>query len=243
MTCTICGKATGPGAMLCRPCKSALKRARHATVQDFPGTPPMVTMPAGLFPPPQARAGPSASRRIDANRETAQRLVLALLALALLAAAAYVGRRGMETDDAAPAVPPAAPQKAVSASPAAATITESPPRAGTPEPAPVVRASHSARTASARSTAASRAPPPASVPALPPPNETMAAVAEVPPAVPVARAPPPPDRWQMMADALARCANEGGLSGFICGQRVRIESCDGYWGRVAQCANRPDAPP
>lgn len=232
--------------MLCRPCKSALKRARHATVQDFPGTPPMVTMPAGLFPPPQARAGSPGARRVDANRETAQRLVLALLALALLAAAAYVGRRGIQGDAAESAqAMPAAQPGAASAPPAAVPVPEPPPRVVIAEPAPVVRASASARTSSAKPASTRRLPPPpaAAAPPSPPPNETMAAVAEAPPALPVARAPAPPDRWQLMADSLARCADEGGLSGFICGQRVRIESCDGYWGRVAQCANRPDAPP
>ena len=40
MSCTICGKTTGPGALLCRPCKAALKRARQFTVLEIPGTPP-----------------------------------------------------------------------------------------------------------------------------------------------------------------------------------------------------------
>ncbi len=34
MNCTICGKSTLPGAMLCAPCKAALKRARYITVQE-----------------------------------------------------------------------------------------------------------------------------------------------------------------------------------------------------------------
>lgn len=44
MSCNICGKATGPGALLCRPCRSALKRARQFTMLEMPGTPPAVTM-------------------------------------------------------------------------------------------------------------------------------------------------------------------------------------------------------
>jgi hypothetical protein len=43
-------------------------------------------------------------------------------------------------------------------------------------------------------------------------------------------------------EALGRCANEGGFSGFICDQRVRLASCEGYWGRVAQCPNPPENP-
>ena len=34
MDCTICGKSALPGAMLCAPCKAALKRARYVTVQE-----------------------------------------------------------------------------------------------------------------------------------------------------------------------------------------------------------------
>ena len=67
----------------------------------------------------------------------------------------------------------------------------------------------------------------------------LAEAGEVPPAQ---SAPPAPDRWQLMSDALSRCAAESALSGFICVQRVRLESCEGYWGRVSQCPNRPENP-
>jgi hypothetical protein len=66
--------------------------------------------------------------------------------------------------------------------------------------------------------------------------------AVVPPPEPVkiaAVAPPPPrpvpDQWQNMRDAMSACDREGGLGGFICGQKVRVQYCDGYWGKVAQC--------
>ena len=36
MKCTICGKSTLPGAMLCGPCRAALKRARYVSVQVIP---------------------------------------------------------------------------------------------------------------------------------------------------------------------------------------------------------------
>jgi hypothetical protein len=53
--------------------------------------------------------------------------------------------------------------------------------------------------------------------------------------------PPAPDRWQNMRDAQAQCDREGLIDGLICGQRVRMQYCDGYWGKVAQCqgANVP----
>jgi hypothetical protein len=80
-----------------------------------------------------------------------------------------------------------------------------------------------------------------------PPLDSFGPLADVqkpappPSPAPIPRAPPPPDRWQTMSDALARCASEGGFSGFICDQRVRIASCDGYWGRVAQCPVPPES--
>lgn len=61
-------------------------------------------------------------------------------------------------------------------------------------------------------------------------------------AAPTPALPPPvPDRWQNMRDAQAQCDREGLIGGLICGQRVRMQYCDGYWGKVAQCqgANVP----
>ena len=63
----------------------------------------------------------------------------------------------------------------------------------------------------------------------PPPPEIIAAAPPPPPPRPV------PDRWQNMRDALVRCDSEGVFGGLICGQRVRIQYCEGYWGKVAQC--------
>jgi hypothetical protein len=45
-----------------------------------------------------------------------------------------------------------------------------------------------------------------------------------------------------MASALSQCAREGGFSGFICDQKVRLDSCEGYWGRVPQCPLPPENP-
>ena len=64
----------------------------------------------------------------------------------------------------------------------------------------------------------------------------------VPLAVPSPPPPPPVDRWQTMRDSLARCDREGGFGGFICDQRVRLDACEGYWGRVPQCPLPPENP-
>jgi len=62
----------------------------------------------------------------------------------------------------------------------------------------------------------------------PPPPEIIAAAPPPPPR-------PVPDRWQNMREALVQCDREGVIGGLICGQRVRIQYCEGYWGKVAQC--------
>ena len=38
-----------------------------------------------------------------------------------------------------------------------------------------------------------------------------------------------------MRDAQSQCDREGVLNGLICSQRVKMQFCDGYWGKVAQC--------
>jgi len=96
MSCTICGKTTGPGALLCRPCKSALKRARQFTVLEIPGTAPVVTMPMAALPVSDpgrgaARPRPLRKRRVRRRRGLA---ILGLLVVALGAALLWAGASG-----------------------------------------------------------------------------------------------------------------------------------------------------
>lgn len=91
MGCTICGKATGPGALLCRPCKSALKRARQYTMLEMPGTPPAVTLAGLPSAPPRRKVAARAPVRPKRRTRSWTRLALAgVAAVALLAGAAYV---------------------------------------------------------------------------------------------------------------------------------------------------------
>ncbi|MCC6198092.1 MAG: hypothetical protein IT518_26875 [Burkholderiales bacterium] len=91
MSCNICGKATGPGALLCRPCKSALKRARQFTVFEMPGTPPAVTMTGLPLAAPRRPAPERRARRPRRRLRPWRRLALAgVAAVAVLGAAAYV---------------------------------------------------------------------------------------------------------------------------------------------------------
>ncbi len=77
--------------------------------------------------------------------------------------------------------------------------------------------------------AASSATPPASTAAGPgvtgsPPAKTAAAVTSG-----------SQDRWQQMAEAMARCQREDFFSRVGCQQRVGRRFCEGYWGSVPQC--------
>jgi hypothetical protein len=69
--------------------------------------------------------------------------------------------------------------------------------------------------------------------------------AEVPasPPVVVAQAPAPkpvPDRWQRLGDSLARCPANDVVARTVCQETLRLEQCEGYWGRVAPCPARPE---
>ncbi|HTQ01168.1 MAG TPA: hypothetical protein VMN56_17740 [Casimicrobiaceae bacterium] len=239
MSCTICGKATGPGALLCRPCRAALKRARQFSVLEIPGTPPAVTM-TGLLTQARPPVKPAAVRR--PRRIGSKSIAAAVVAVAVATTCAFYAGQRLARADTAPgdapalrAIPPLpAPRAAVEAdnpervSDLAPPVTPTRPRVATSKSAPKpveapLRSDGAVQEAMASQPSA-------------PPAESVRAPA------PAAAPAPPPDRWQTMGDALARCASEGGLSGFLCDQKVRLESCDGYWGRVPQCPHASDYP-
>jgi hypothetical protein len=78
--------------------------------------------------------------------------------------------------------------------------------------------------------------------ALRPSEEAASAPAIVASPAVVAEQPVVPDRWQAMNTALDQCSRESFLAGVVCGERARLQYCDGYWGKVPQCrgANRPE---
>lgn len=65
---------------------------------------------------------------------------------------------------------------------------------------------------------------------LPPPAPVIVALAPAPR--------PPPDRWQRLSEALARCPANDTFARTVCQESLRIESCEGFWGRVAPCPAR-----
>jgi len=111
----------------------------------------------------------------------------------------------------------ATPTTAPVAMPGTAATPTKAPRVGQPKGAPKLEASP-----------AETAPPPAPRPAAKAPQ--VAAT----PALPAQ-----PDRWQMYADAMGRCAREDFFKRFACEQRTRLQYCEGYWGQVPQCPGAP----
>jgi hypothetical protein len=271
MDCTICGKPSLPGAMLCAPCKAALKRARYVTVQedmrpssviDVRRKPRHARLPvAAATPDPAARpdraalAPPGARSPVarDSNARLARRIYVGIfLTATAMGSISYFGQResGAHAGDPVSAAVPDKEPRGDTAAGATAPGKEAAAIPATPAAAPTdaVPLSHAqsghapVAAVPPRRTAPS---PRAAVTTAYEPFEGLnmarepAKVAAVP--MPAPPPPPAPDRWQNMRDAQAKCDREGLIGGLICGQSVRMQYCDGYWGKVAQCqgANVP----
>lgn len=276
MNCTICGKSTLSGAMLCAPCKAALKRARYVTVQEdmrrpsvidvraqarrrraAPAVPASASPLAAEAPPPDA-TGASAPTKAQLLRQVA----IGFLVLALATAGAtYFGQRELAArshDDAAvgqsPVSAPSAGEGPAATKSAAGSVPDpvplavpSPIPSAAPLPAGPADASRppldSAPNASAAKLAAGNAARRAAVKNATsfsttngdPPDAVPMPETEKPQPAPPPPPPPAPDRWQSMRDAIAQCDRQGVFEGIICGQKARIQYCEGYWGKVPQC--------
>ncbi len=279
MNCTICGKSTLPGAMLCAPCKAALKRARYVTVQEDIRRPSVIDVrrqarrakaverATDSQPTPAAEMLPSVPDPADAvaNTRLARRIFIGIFVVAAaLAGASYFGQRELsarsqenakaseDSGVASPAADTAAQTNGAMAAPASVpSLATSPAPNAVSVPgesmAPVPRADDSSVAATPSVHAAKRAASDAARKVLPGDSTSFATVNGDPPdAVPMpepvrpkpAPAPPPPpapDHWQQMRDALAQCDRAGLIEGIICGQKARIQYCEGYWGKVSQC--------
>ena len=257
MDCTICGKPSLPGAMLCAPCKAALKRARYVTVQEDLRPPSVIDVrrqrrraraPAATT---GARPAEFPSARALQSRPGRRLFVGILVVAAALGSASYfthreLGARSHDGSSAtAPAVTPDVRQEMTAGDAASgnagATIGPSAVDAGKVLPIGINLASQTPPAAKLAGTAAAKRTVPANratfATANGDPPDAVAPPPE-PEIIAAAPAPPPraiPDRWQNMRDAMAQCDREGVFGGLVCGQRVRIQYCDGYWGKVAQC--------
>ena len=257
MGCTICGKSTLPGAMLCAPCKAALKRARYVTVQEDIRRPSVIDVrrqsrrarasAASVAPIPDVPVPVAAESQARLRR----RIFIGIFVLAAaLGGASYFGQRDLgarahdETSTPSQTAPDTRQDMAAGGAgsgkaetPVVSSAVDSDKAASTElEPTPhTLLANKPAATPTAkrtmlagRATAATANGDPPEAVVTPPPPEIIAAAPPPPPR-------PVPDRWQNMRDALVQCDKEGVIGGLICGQRVRIQYCEGYWGKVAQC--------
>jgi hypothetical protein len=181
---------------------------------------------------------------------------LIVIAIGFLGYRALYGSGRHESEAAAepqkasePAAAAPEPVKEVAAPPAAAPTAEATP-ATTPDeqgkvaaPSPDALPGTPAVPPKAVRTAQPKAAPKAEATAAeapPAPTPTPKAPARAAPQVAAAPAAPvQPDRWQMYADAMARCAREDFFKRFGCEQRTRMQYCDGFWGQVPQCPAAP----
>ncbi len=237
--CSICGQPALAGGRLCAACRAALKRARDTTVSEGM---PSSRMPRKL--PVLHSATPDAPFAVPAagSRRHGPRLSWAIGAACVVAAGiVWFIHSHDEAGASATRLTDVETAEAIEAS--EAPLAQAPLAAIVPEPArpqpPVAREPLDPRSMPS-SIAVPRpvAKPPAMTPVEPPP--VVVPEPEPPPLpapVVVARAPPPraaPDRWQVLADKIEQC--QGNMfTRVFCQESLRLEHCEGYWGRVPPC--------
>jgi hypothetical protein len=251
-SCSICGQPAAPGARLCVPCKSAIKRARDTTVSEQ------------MVPARRARRRPVPSVPTAATAEVAApaprparwigRAAIAFAALGVIATAgAWLAYTRGNAGTIAPrySVVPVDPDGATIHAPVTDLKATSTAAAPTPD-AQGARDAASQQHFDTRAMPSSIAVPRAAVVAPVDPSASSRNIAPVssppepveaplPPPV-VVEAPPPrpaPDRWQFLSDALARCPGDV-IGRTTCQESLRIEHCQGFWGRVPACPARSD---
>ena len=233
MPCAICGGATLPAGKLCGACKAALKRARQETVSQLDPLPRRPSRGRRADTPSgregRADTAPPPTRR-GRIRLPASVVALGVVFIATGYFVSHLRGNAQGPDLAAASAGTAAPYVPLptSAAPPQSSVEPFalPPRESLPAPPPPAKPAPPLRP---------KAPPPPLREAVTEPPRTVAAAVEpVAPAPVAARVePPPPDRWQLLAAAVAQCGN--GLGGALCEERVRWQYCDGFWGKVAQC--------
>lgn len=257
-SCEICQGPTKPGAPLCAQCKAALRRARQVTVSQLYPRKHRASAPAAeqrieAESRTKRKALPQPKPKHKHQHKPAPQWrygVTLVLAVAAMAAGGYLVLYGARAGAGPAAVwnfvvpwlTPASGSESTLPPPRREPDSEivlkavPPPLAVAPAPVPAnpVTVASPAKVTSKRAVE----PPPAS---MTPAVARFAAATEPPDPVPVpvpqvvAPPAPPPDRWQLMAEAIARCGRENFVAGVICEQKVRLQYCDGYWGQVAQC--------
>jgi hypothetical protein len=269
MRCQICGQVSLPGVKLCLDCKAARKRAFDATVtqpllaaaSEARGsrTAPRLLRPSQSVPDAARRAAKmalaaQAQARIAIEsppRRIAPWPIIGVMGLAVVAVGYFGHWFGGDRSATYVTVPvgSASVQDSAAASNVRATTlapSAVPPSAAATAPVAIHAAAVEPPTPAAKAEAAKRASvrlrpekAPVTLPPLEPTPPPVIVVARPPPP-PVVREAPRPDRWQLMAEAIARCPR-GDFSGggYSCEQRLRAQYCEGHWGQVPQCASIP----
>ena len=249
--CAICRQPTAAGDRLCAPCKSALKRARDSTVSEAilptrrprqrPATPePAAEALPALAAPPATWLARGAWAALALGLVVASGVWLAQTrgnAGTIAPRYAVEGAQsGAEMIQAATTTPVPAPTTAppAKAAPPVETPADEPSRPDLrtlPASITMPRGNGAMVDTPAAPAPVAPAAPPASVVETPlPPPVAVAA--------PVAR--PAPDRWQRLAAEIARCQAGDLIARTVCEESLRVEHCDGQWGRVAACPARPE---
>ena len=266
--CLICGGLSLPGAKLCLDCKAARKRAFAATVTEpllaaagrsrRSGDVPRLLRPGQSVPSVVRRAAKlalaaKAQARIafeSPRRRAAAWPNMAGVLCVGLAAVGYFGHwfggGKAGTYATVPLGPPPVKDGAVAAA-NLRTPTQAPialPSVAAANVAVAISVPAEPEAAAAKADAAKRAnprprPEKAAVALAPPEVAPPPVIATLPPPPLVVRDTPRPDRWQLMAEAIARCPRDDFSSRYSCEQRVRAQHCEGSWGQVPQCASIP----
>jgi len=246
--CAICRQPVLTGERLCAPCRSALKRARDSTVSE------------AMVPKRRPRRRPEAPRPATPSVATdaattpparanwvARGVGLSLVAVLLVGGGTWITHtRGIagtiaprysvapeesktETIDAAAAARPApatpadkTPTASVGHDDAGASHTIDARALPSTITMPRGRAETDALAAAAALPVA-----PLPAPVVEPPLPAPIVVAQAP-------ARPALDPWQRLAAELERCPPDA-LKRAVCQESLRIEHCEGHWGRVAAC--------
>jgi hypothetical protein len=252
MKCSICGTESKADARQCANCGATLVApAPDQTMLDLRTAvyrrPPIVPgAPAAGSPPPSAAPPPTGGQ--SPARSDATGLALVLIALGVIGYFVYQVATTFDwTSRIVAPEPQIHPSKPAEPAPAVLPPVTAPPVAAAP-------ASAAAEVPPAAEPRVATDPAPAVVPAAAPPpaatERTLAAPSlpmtnSAPDAAPVPSAgqePSRPDRWRQMSDALAGCVRENLIGRIVCEQRVNLQYCNGYWGKVPQCpdTNNPD---
>lgn len=141
------------------------------------------------------------------------------------------------------AIPAAPPQPAADTGPVRINppVTGSPAQL-TPLPTIVERELVPHAPAAGKPATPKRANPAVKVATPPPEAPAEVEIVKAPPA-PASAMPQPPvrvDPWQQMREAIGRCP-AGFLGRVVCEQKVRLQYCEGQWGKVPQCPGGPSA--